>query len=95
MNPTKFMGLLLGVIGVVLLAGGLYLAISYIGTLMNAMVLISLIMFAGGYYYGKGSLKDELHKEMKHEEEVEEEVERRVSKKKRRPEPEEEPEEEE
>ena len=135
------MGIVLGIVGVVLLVGSIYLAISYVGAIMNAMiefvatnggaisrcgitlpdeivqlkdqvattilpalylgiplavVVISAIMFAGGYYYGRGSVVDEMKKERKHEEEVEEEVERRIGKRKRKPkeEPEEEEEEE-
>ncbi len=141
MNRTKFMGIVLGLIGVILLAGGIYLAISYVGAIMNAMIdfvttnsgaisscgitvpdeiaelkgqvattilpglylgiplaviVISVIMFAGGYFFGRGSYQDQLSRERKQEEEVEEEVERRVSTKRRRPkkEPEEEEEEE-
>lgn len=135
------MGIVLGIIGVVLLVGSIYLAISYVGAIMNAMidfvatnsgaisrcgitmpdeivqlkdqvattilpaiylgiplavVVISAVMFAGGYYYGKGSIVDQMKRERKHEEEVEEEVERRIGTKKQRSkkEPEEEEEEE-
>ncbi len=142
MNPSKFMGIVLGVVGVALLIGGIYLAISYVGAIMNAMIdfvatnsgaisrcgitvpdeivqlkdqvattilpalylgiplaviLISVIMFAGGYYFGRGSFEDQLKGEKKHEEEVEEEVERRMGKRRRvsKKEPEEEEEEEE
>jgi len=142
LNREKFMGIILGVVGVVLLVGGLYMAMSYMGAIMNVMiefvtansgaiskcgvsipnvlmelkdqvattilpliylgipvatVIIALVMFVGGYFYGKGSLKDELNKEMRQQEEVEQEVERRVSKKARKSkkEPKEEPEEEE
>lgn len=142
MNPSKFMGIVLGLIGVVLLVGSIYLAITYVGAIMNAMiefittngsalsrcgitapaeivqlkdqvattilpaiylgiplavVLISAIMFAGGYYFGRGSIVDQMKRDRKHEDEVEEEVERRVGKKRQRPkeEPEEEEEEEE
>jgi hypothetical protein len=129
MNGTKFMGMVLGVIGVVLLGGGIYFAITYVGGILNAMVefvtsnsgaisncgitvpeeivgmkdqiatailpgiylgvplaviIISAIMFAGGYFYGRGSYQDQLNSEKKHEKEVEEEVERRVFKKKQR-----------
>ena len=142
MNPSKFMGIVLGIIGVALLVGSIYMAISYVGAIMNAMiefvttnsgaisrcgitmpdeivqlkdqvattilpalylgiplavVVISAIMFVGGYYYGRGSIVDEMKRERKQEEEVEEEVERRMGRRKRKPkeEPEEEEEEEE
>ncbi len=140
MNPSKFMGMVLGIIGMVLLVGSIYFAITYVGAIMNAMidfvatnggaisrcgitipdeivqlkdqvattilpaiylgiplavVVISAVMFAGGYYYGRGSIVDEMKRERRHEEEVEEEVERRVSKRKRKPKEEPEVEEEE
>lgn len=142
MNGTKLIGIVLGFAGVVLLVGGIYLAISYVGAIMNGMIdffaanggaiancgigvpdelaqlkdqvatvilpgvylgipvaviLTSAIMFAGGYFFGKGSLKDDMNKEKRREEEVEQEVERRVVKKSaKKEEPvEEEPEEEE
>jgi len=126
MNKNKTAGTLLAVLGAILLVGGLYLAISYMGTLMKgiidflsansgeisdcgigvpdmfielkdqfatlilpvlylgiplAVVIISVIMFLGGYYYGKGSFQDRLKQEMEHEEKIEQEVERRVGKK--------------
>lgn len=139
MNKSKFAGIVLGCIGVILLGGGIYLAVSYVGTIMNAMIefvttnsgaisscgisipdeivalkdqvattilpglylgvplaviLISAVMFAGGYFYGRGSYQDELDRRRKEEEKVEQEVERRISRKKREPKKEE-PEEEE
>ncbi len=140
MNKNKFLGIVLGAVGVVILIGGLYLAISYVGTLMKAMidfisanssaisrcgvtvpdmfmelkdqfatlilpmlylgiplavVLISVVMFAGGYYFGRGSLQDDLRDKDKRQEEIEREVERRVGgRKKDIEEPEEEMEEE-
>jgi uncharacterized membrane protein len=126
MNRTKFSGFVLGIAGVVLLAVGIYLAISYVGTLMNAMIdfvsknsgaisncgitvpdeiaklkdqvattiipglylgiplatiVIAVIMFAGGYFFGRGSYQDQLDRKKKQEEELEEEVERRIGKK--------------
>jgi hypothetical protein len=137
MNRTKFAGIVLGLVGVVLLAGSIFLALTYVGAIMNAMVgfvttnsgaisncgisipkeivdlkdeiattilpglylgiplaviIISVIMFAGGYFYGRGSYQDQLSTEKRRKEAVEEEVERRVSKKKQKPveEPEEE-----
>ncbi len=129
MNRTKFMGIVLGLIGVILLAGGIYFALSYIGNIMNAMIefvstnsgaisscgitvpdeiaelkdevattilpglylgiplaviLISFIMFAGGYFYGRGSYQDQLNRERKEEEKVEAEIERRIVRKKQR-----------
>lgn len=128
MNRSKFLGLVLGVLGVALLGGGIYMAMTYLGTILNAMVdfisansgaisncgisvppmflelkdqlattiipgvylgvplaviLISVIMFAGGYFYGRGSFQDQLSQERKHEEEMEQEVERRVYQKRR------------
>ena len=104
------MGIILGLVGVVLLVGGIYLAMTYVGAIMNGMIeffttnsgaiancgisvpdelaqlkdqvatvilpgvylgipvavlLISLIMFAGGYFFGKGSLKDQMNTEKK------------------------------
>ncbi|MBD3210287.1 hypothetical protein GF318_02800 [Candidatus Micrarchaeota archaeon] len=130
MNRTKFLGIVLGCIGVVLLGGGIYLAVSYVGATMNAMInffttnsgalsscgisipdeiaalkdqvattilpglylgvplaviVISAVMFAGGYYYGRGSYRDQLDRKMKQEEELKEEIERRISEKKRKP----------
>jgi hypothetical protein len=124
------MGMILGIIGVVLLVGSIYFAISYVGAIMNTMiefvatnsgaisrcgitmpdeivqlkdqvattilpalylgiplavVVISAVMFAGGYYYGRGSIVDEMKRERKHEEEMEEEVERRMGRRKRKP----------
>lgn len=128
MNGTKFMGIVLGLAGVILLAGGIYFAITYVGSILTAMVdfvtansnaisrcgitvpeevsalkgditttilpavylgiplaviLISAIMFAGGYFFGKGSYQDQLNKQKKQEEQVEEEVERRTTRKKK------------
>ncbi len=140
MNRTKFIGIVLGILGVVLLGGGIYMAISYVGSTLNAMVefvaenggtisqcgvrvpdevvqmkdqiattilpgvylgvplaviIISLIMFAGGYFYGRGSYQDQLESKKKREDEVEREVERRiVGKKTRKEEPDEDDEEE-
>ena len=130
MNRTKFMGMILGLVGVILLAGGIYFAISYVGSILNAtvefyttnsgeisrcgisvpdevvqlkdqvattilpgvylgvplaVIIISVIMFAGGYFYGRGSYQDQVNREKKHEEEVEQEVERRIVRKKQRP----------
>jgi len=129
MNRTKFMGMVLGLIGVILLAGGIYFAISYVGNILDAtvefyttnsgeisrcgirvpdevvelkdqvattilpgvylgvplaVIIISVIMFAGGYFYGRGSYQDQINEEKKHKEEVEEEVERRISRKKQK-----------
>ena len=141
MNGSKLMGIVLGLLGVVLLVGGIYYAITYVGAIMNVMIdffaqnggaiancgigvpdelaqlkdqvatvilpgvylgipvaviLTSVIMFAGGYFYGKGALQDKLHGEKRHAEQMEQEVERRVverktkTSKKAAPEPEEE-----
>lgn len=137
MNRNKFMGIILGLAGLLILVGGLFLAISYLGTLMKGMIdfisananrisqcgitvpdmfvelrdqfatlilpmlylgipvaviVISVLMFYGGYFFGRGSLQDEMKDKSKKEEEIETEVERRVGTKKK---PEKEPEEEE
>jgi hypothetical protein len=126
------MGMILGLVGVVLLAGSIYLAITYLGDILNAMVefvtnnssaisrcgvtvpekivqlrddvattilpgiylgvplaviIISVIMFAGGYLYGKGSYQDQLNRDRKQERAIEEEVERRIVRKKQKPKP--------
>ena len=128
MNRTKFMGMVLGLIGVILLAGGIYLAITYVGNILNAtvefvgrnsiaiskcgisvpdevmqlreqiattiipgvylgiplaVIVISLIMFAGGYFYGRGSYQDQLNNEKKRQDKVEQEVERRLIRKRK------------
>ncbi|MEW6748297.1 MAG: hypothetical protein AB1295_01165 [Candidatus Micrarchaeota archaeon] len=125
MNATKLMGIVLGVIGVALMVGGIYLAMSYMGAIVNVMIgfvatngsamancgvtvpeelvqlkdqvattilpgvylgiplaviVISLVMFTGGYFYGKGALQDQMQREKRHKEEVEQEVEKRVMK---------------
>jgi hypothetical protein len=131
------MGIVLGIVGIALLAGSIYMALTYVGAIGNimidffstnsgaisrcgisvpdeivqmkdqvattiipgvylgiplAVIIISVIMFAGGYFYGRGSYQDQLGKEKKHEEDVEKEVRYRVGKKKQMPkkEPEEE-----
>lgn len=140
MNKNKLLGMVLGVVGLVILIGGLYLAISYVGTLMKTMidfissnndaisrcginvperfvelsnqfatnilpmlylgiplavVLIAVVMFASGYFFGKGALQDELDSERKKKEEIDSEVRKRVGKRTVIEEPEEEESEEE
>lgn len=139
MNASKFMGVALGIVGVALLAGGIYVAMSYIGAIINAtidfvttnsvaisrcgitvpneimqlknqlattilpaiylgiplaVVVISAVMFAGGYFYGKGSFEEQVETERKRKEEVEAEVQRRIGKMKQLPKKESEEEEE-
>jgi len=130
MNKNKIMGIMLGIIGVVLLGGGIYIALSYVGAIANAtidfvttnsgaisrcgmsipdeitqlkdqlattilpgvylgiplaVIMISVIMFAGGYFFGRGSFQEQIDTHKRREEEVEKEVQSRISKKKLKP----------
>jgi hypothetical protein len=47
-----------------------------------AVILISVIMFLSGYYFGKCRVEEELEKEVRKQKEIEEEVKKRVAAKK-------------
>ncbi|NYZ77719.1 hypothetical protein H0O02_05405 [Candidatus Micrarchaeota archaeon] len=60
-----------------------------------AVILISIVMFLSGYYFGKSRFEDDMEKEVKKQKEIEEEVKKRAVVKKPKEETEEEPAEEE
>lgn len=138
---NKALALLLGVLGVVVLVGGVYYALtyfSYLGNLIIAffsansvqdlsscglyipegfnglrdqiattilpllylgvplfLILVSVLMFCSGYYFGRHSTESQHKERVKREEEIKQEVAKRMGRKQMKATEEEEPEEEE